>query len=47
MFARDFGRPSGLGEALLLVLLTGTIDWFSGYEVSMSLFYGAPIMAAV
>lgn len=40
-------KPALLGEALVLVLLTGTIDWFSGYEVSMSLFYGAPIMAAV
>ena len=36
-----------LGEALLLVLLTGTLDCLSGYEVSLSLIYGAPIMAAV
>lgn len=40
-------KPVLLGEALLLVLLTGTLDALSGYEVSMSLFYGAPIMAAV
>jgi signal transduction histidine kinase len=36
-----------LGEALLLVGLIGAIDWFTGYEVSLSLFYGAPIMAAI
>jgi signal transduction histidine kinase len=36
-----------LGETLLLVGLIGAIDWFSGYEVSLALFYGAPIMAAI
>lgn len=36
-----------LAEALLLVLVTGMIDWFSGFEVSMSLFYGIPIMFAI
>jgi signal transduction histidine kinase len=36
-----------LWEALLLVGLIGAIDWFSGYEVSLSLFYGAPIMVAI
>jgi signal transduction histidine kinase len=33
--------------ALILVLIIGTIDWLSGYVVSMSLFYGIPIMFAV
>ncbi|MDQ3117935.1 MAG: ATP-binding protein [Verrucomicrobiota bacterium] len=36
-----------LAEALLLVLFCGTIDWLSGLEVSMSLFYGIPIMFAI
>ncbi len=36
-----------LGEALLLVLFIGMIDLLSGFEVSMSLFYGIPIMFAV
>ena len=40
-------KPVLLAEALILVLLTGTLDWLSGYEVSMSLFYGIPIMAAI
>ncbi|MEO5717510.1 MAG: hypothetical protein ABIR29_02940 [Chthoniobacterales bacterium] len=31
----------------LLVLLTGLIDWLSDFEVSMSLFYGIPIMFAI
>lgn len=36
-----------LFEAILLVLFTGTMDWCSGYEMSMSLFYGAPILWAI
>ncbi len=36
-----------LVQALLLVLFCGTIDWFSGFEISMSLFYGIPIMFAI
>lgn len=36
-----------LAEALFLVLFCGTIDWLSGLEVSMSLFYGIPIMCAI
>lgn len=36
-----------LGEALLIVFICGTIDWYSGFEVSMSLFYGIPIMFAI
>ena len=36
-----------LWEALLLAGLIGAVDWFSGYEVSLSLFYGAPIMVAI
>lgn len=36
-----------LGEALLIVFLTGLIDWCSGFEISMSLFYGIPIMFAI
>ncbi|MGI8891257.1 MAG: sensor histidine kinase [Chthoniobacterales bacterium] len=40
-------KPVLLTASLLLVLLTGILDWLSGYEVSMSLFFGAPIMAAI
>ena len=40
-------KPVLLGGALCLVGLLGAIDWFSGYEVSLSLFYGVPIMAAI
>ena len=36
-----------LWEALLLVGLIGAVDWFTGYEVSLALFYGAPIMVAI
>jgi signal transduction histidine kinase len=36
-----------LGEALLLALLIGALDWYSGCEVSMSLFYGIPIMFGI
>ncbi len=36
-----------LFQATLLVLLTGLIDWSSGIEVSMSLFYGIPIMFTI
>lgn len=36
-----------LTEAILLVLLIGTIDWCSGSEMSLSLFYGAPILGAI
>ncbi len=45
-FARQ-SRYGFLGESLLLVFVCGTIDWFSGFEVSMSLFYGIPIMFAI
>ena len=27
--------------------MIGAVDWFSGYEVNLALFYGAPIMAAI
>ena len=36
-----------LWEALLLVGLIGAVDWFTGYDVSLALFYGAPIMVAI
>ncbi len=36
-----------LAESLLLVLVCGVIDWFSGYEVSLSLIYGVPILIGV
>ncbi len=41
------GKGVLLAEALILVLIIGTIDLWSGYVVSMSLFYGIPIMVAV
>ena len=44
---RQQSKPVLLSEGVLLVLLTGTIDWLSGYEMSMSLFYGVPIMAVI
>ncbi len=34
-------------EGFLIVLVTGIVDWFSGFEVSMSLFYGIPIMLVI
>lgn len=40
-------KPILLLEALLLVLVIGAIDWFTGYEVTMALFYGIPIMAVI
>ncbi|HEY3663797.1 MAG TPA: sensor histidine kinase [Chthoniobacterales bacterium] len=36
-----------LAESFLIVLVAGAIDYLSGYEVSMSLFYGIPIMFAI
>lgn len=40
-------KPIPLLEALLLVLLIGTIDSLSGYEMTITLFYGIPIMATI
>jgi len=44
---RQQPKPVLMLEGGLLVLLAGTIDWLSGYEMSMSLFYGVPIMAVI
>ena len=34
-----------LGEMVFVSLLIGTIDWVTGYQVSLFLFYGLPIFA--
>ncbi len=34
-------------EGSLIVFVTGIVDWLSGFEVSVSLFYGIPIMFVI
>ncbi len=34
-------------EGSLIVFVTGIVDWLTGFEVSVSLFYGIPIMFVI
>ena len=40
-------KPILLPEGIALVLGIGAVDWMSGYEVTMSVFYGLPILAVI
>lgn len=46
-FIQRQSKAALLTEALLFVLVIGTLDYLTGYDVSMALFYGFPIIGAV
>ena len=46
-FFEKRGKPFWVSVAVALVLVLGTIDYKSGYEISLSLFYLIPIFLVV